>query len=546
MYQNVYESVSSLSGDCGASSACCVDDNGDSFQYNLNFNATEYIAYTVTAPEPQPNSNEFEVSISVAATDDSSSDQLEQARMSIQPWQSFPATAVASSQQIENLTSSVTLTRIQAEAFDIMYGVKGHGYPYSLLQTSLDDEGTLVDPFLFGDSTNWFGLQIDEWQGARSEDCDNPLGYWTWYLGPVFEETPYFTEWNEGPTPFPETATVNDSYNQLAWAGQALQRSADLIAPGAQVFMEPLPPGAAAAYSTGRRRHLTSAPSSSVDPFGLSALVWWPPAYSNVTAILFGSQLVNNISSVMASFSSYGVPFSPPQSQVITTTYAPPPPVSAPPPPSSPLSQPPKAPPPTGLAPLVAPSSPVLTPTSTASVAQFDQRPSKMFEHDTSVPVIETSSELARIEPQLSKSALLAEAEHTNRASAKSPGEWIRRHRCQWARLRSSKQPAPAASELAESTVSLSHEVSTDIGLASPCSWMNHTWSFCRAPWICCEAASRRCLWAEPAKYAGDAEKYGYNTIAGLVMKYPSMRPYLETYVDLNEDDSKADEDDSD
>ncbi|DBA87921.1 TPA: hypothetical protein ACH3X1_004909 [Trebouxia sp. C0004] len=217
MYQNVYESVSSLSGDCGASSACCVDDNGDSFQYNLNFNATEYIAYTVTAPEPQPNSNEFEVSISVAATDDSSSDQLEQARMSIQPWQSFPATAVASSQQIENLTSSVTLTRIQAEAFDIMYGVKGHGYPYSLLQTSLDDEGTLVDPFLFGDSTNWFGLQIDEWQGARSEDCDNPLGYWTWYLGPVFEETPYFTEWNEGPTPFPETATVNDSYNQLAW-----------------------------------------------------------------------------------------------------------------------------------------------------------------------------------------------------------------------------------------------------------------------------------------------------------------------------------------
>ncbi|KAL0020840.1 hypothetical protein WJX79_008154 [Trebouxia sp. C0005] len=128
MYQNVYESVSSLSGDCGASSACCTDDSGDNFQYDLNFNATEYIAYTVTAPS------------------------------------------------------------------------------------------TLVDPYQFGDyDPNYFGLQIDNWQGSRSEDCVNPLGYYTWYLGPVFEETPYFTDWDEGSTPFPETATVNDSYNQLAW-----------------------------------------------------------------------------------------------------------------------------------------------------------------------------------------------------------------------------------------------------------------------------------------------------------------------------------------
>ncbi len=38
-----------------------------------------------------------------------------------------------------------------------------------------------------------------------------------------------------------------------------------------------------------------------------------------------------------------------------------------------------------------------------------------MFEHDTSVSMIETSSKLAQIEPQLSKSALLAEAELSNR-----------------------------------------------------------------------------------------------------------------------------------
>ena len=139
VYQNVYESVSSLSGDCGASSACCTDDNGDNFQYDLNFNATEYISYAVTAPGSQPNSNEFEVSISVAATDDTFGDQ--QASINIQPWQSFPVTAVASSQQIANFTGSVTLTQIQAEAFDILYGVPGDGYAYSLLQTSLDDEG---------------------------------------------------------------------------------------------------------------------------------------------------------------------------------------------------------------------------------------------------------------------------------------------------------------------------------------------------------------------------------------------------------------------
>ncbi len=50
-----------------------------------------------------------------------------------------------------------------------------------------------------------------------------------------------------------------------------------------------------------------------------------------------------------------------------------------------------------------------------ACCVQFDQRPSKMFEHDTSVPINDISSQHAQIEPQLSKSALLAEAEHSNR-----------------------------------------------------------------------------------------------------------------------------------
>lgn len=192
-----------------------------------------------------------------------------------------------------------------------------------------------------------------------------------------------------------QVAMVGDAFCR---AGQALQSSADLIAPGAQVSMGPLPPGAAATFSTGTRRRLTSAPtpapSSSIDPFGLNALVWWPPAYSNATAILFGSQLINNISSVMATFSTYGAPFSPPQSQFITTTYAPPPPASGPPPPSPPPSSPPiGAPssppialPPTGLGPLVAPSSPALTPTSTASVAQVFREYKSLHLHCGVVP----------------------------------------------------------------------------------------------------------------------------------------------------------------
>lgn len=38
-----------------------------------------------------------------------------------------------------------------------------------------------------------------------------------------------------------------------------------------------------------------------------------------------------------------------------------------------------------------------------------------MFEHDTSVPINDLSSQHAQIEPEMSKSALLPEAEHSNR-----------------------------------------------------------------------------------------------------------------------------------
>ena len=43
-------------------------------------------------------------------------------------------------------------------------------------------------------------------------------------------------------------------------------------------------------------------------------------------------------------------------------------------------------------------------------------------------------------------------------------------------------------------------------------------------------------VWAEPAQHVGDA-----GTIAGLYVKYPNMRPYLDPYAaaDVHESDSK-------
>lgn len=77
--------------------------------------------------------------------------------------------------------------------------------------------GTLVDPYDFGDNLNFFGIQIDTWQSPREEACAEPIGYFTWFGGPEFLTTPYNTDWNEGPVPFPDASLATDSYNQLAW-----------------------------------------------------------------------------------------------------------------------------------------------------------------------------------------------------------------------------------------------------------------------------------------------------------------------------------------
>lgn len=146
MYQNAYETTSSWSGvqaDCGVSSACCTDANSNNVQFDLNFNATNYIAYDVMIPA----SNDFELSITVATIDESFGEQLFAASVSLQPWQAVnyttgSAAASASSPQLANLMGSVTLTGVLEENYGILTpGVPSNGYAYNLLQTSLDDEG---------------------------------------------------------------------------------------------------------------------------------------------------------------------------------------------------------------------------------------------------------------------------------------------------------------------------------------------------------------------------------------------------------------------
>lgn len=149
MYQNAYETTSSWSGDsadCGVSSVCCTDANNNNVQFDLNFNATNYIAYDVMIPA----SNDFELSITVTTVDDSLGEQLFEASVSLQPWQAVnystgSAAASASSPQLANLTGSVTLTGVLEENYGVLTaGVPSNGLAYSLLQTSLDDEGVHV------------------------------------------------------------------------------------------------------------------------------------------------------------------------------------------------------------------------------------------------------------------------------------------------------------------------------------------------------------------------------------------------------------------
>ncbi len=53
-------------------------------------------------------------------------------------------------------------------------------------------------------------------------------------------------------------------------------------------------------------------------------------------------------------------------------------------------------------------------------------------------------------------------------------------------------------------------------------------------------------MWAETAKYAGGAEKCGSGTIsiAGLTVKVPNIRTYLDPDLDVDGDNSKADYED--
>ena len=149
VYQNAYETISSWSGvqtDCGVSSVCCTDANSNNVQFDLNFNATNYIAYDVMIPA----SNDFELSITVATIDESFGEQLFAASVSLQPWQAVnystgSAAASASSPQLANLMGSVTLTGVLEENYEILtLGIPSNGLAYTLLQTSLDDEGVHV------------------------------------------------------------------------------------------------------------------------------------------------------------------------------------------------------------------------------------------------------------------------------------------------------------------------------------------------------------------------------------------------------------------
>lgn len=130
VYVNQYESeliIDSI-GDC--QDVCCTDESDGSIkQYSLHQNDTQHIVYNVASLGRQ-----FELSITAATTDPVSGEQTSQADISVQPWETFPATAFESNPQLPDFNGSVQLTGIGSEYDNIFDS-------YVLTQTSLDDEG---------------------------------------------------------------------------------------------------------------------------------------------------------------------------------------------------------------------------------------------------------------------------------------------------------------------------------------------------------------------------------------------------------------------
>ena len=134
VYVNQYESELMIDDMADCQGTCCTDQNdGTMKQYDLHQNDTQHIVYQVTSLGRQ-----FELSIRAATTDVPSGEQTQQAGISIQPWETFPAAASESSPELPDFAGSVQLTGIGNENYKIF---DNGDHSYVLTQTSLDDEG---------------------------------------------------------------------------------------------------------------------------------------------------------------------------------------------------------------------------------------------------------------------------------------------------------------------------------------------------------------------------------------------------------------------
>ena len=110
-------------------------------QFELEFNDTQYLAYE-PVPPASPQSNTLTLCVSVSLYDPEANTLLSQSNVTIQPWQAYPSASTASSPDVAGFTSNATLTNVVPEVYDI-FTQASTGYPWLLVQDSLDDEGKL-------------------------------------------------------------------------------------------------------------------------------------------------------------------------------------------------------------------------------------------------------------------------------------------------------------------------------------------------------------------------------------------------------------------
>ena len=138
VYYNAYVTASEDTTTCSdpatAAPTCCSGS-----ELILVQNSTEYVAYRVMPPEK----GSFNLSVTFVASH-ASGNILANSSVYIQPWDSFPEPAVASSDSLPLITGAVMMAGIKSENYAVLTtGFYGAGQ-HNLVQSNVENAGQLL------------------------------------------------------------------------------------------------------------------------------------------------------------------------------------------------------------------------------------------------------------------------------------------------------------------------------------------------------------------------------------------------------------------